>query len=135
MNNSRGRVDPFKHQERGSARLKFILTIAIIAAIAYVGYQYVPVAYQSARFKTAMQDSVDKAAALGQSNEWLRSQLRVDGNDWNVPPEAEITIERSGDGRVQAHVKFTRVVSFPGYNYLYNFDHTTKSTELFGPKK
>jgi hypothetical protein len=136
MDNSCGLVYPFKHQERGAARLKFILVIALLAAVAYVGYQYVPVAYQAARFKTAMQDNVDKAATLGQPSEWLRNQLRVEANEYNLPTDAEITVERSGDGRFQARVKYTKAVALPGYAYNYNFDYTAKSTEFLGaPKK
>lgn len=135
MDNSCGRVHPSKNHERGAARLKFIITLALIAAVAYIGYQYVPVAYQASTFKTAMQDKVDKASTLGQTTEWLLSQLRVDANEYGIPANAEITAERSADGRFQAHVKYTRPVSFPGYVYAYNFDHTAHSTELFGPKK
>jgi hypothetical protein len=134
MDNTCGQDCFFKDKERGASRLKFILVIAIIAAIGYIGYQYIPVAYQASRFKLSMQDTVDKAAALGQSNEWLRNQLRADANEYNVPPDAEITIERSAEGRVQARVRYTRPIALPGYTYQYNFDHTAKSTELMGPK-
>jgi hypothetical protein len=135
MDNSCGQENPFANPERGTSRLKFILILAIIAAIAYVGYQYVPVAYQASRFKVTMQDTVDKAAALGQSNDWLRSQLRMDANEYNIPPDAEITIERSGEGRFQARVQYKRAVVFPGYTYSYEFDHTAKSTQLLGSKQ
>lgn len=135
MDNSCG-PDPFwKNQERGASRLKFVVIMAIIAVVAYVGYQYVPVAYQASRFKIAMQDSVDKASTLGQSNEWLRNQLRVDGNEFSVPADAEITVERSSDGRAKARVQYTRPIILPGYTYAYKFDYTASSTELLGKPK
>ena len=135
MDNSCGHTQPSKNRERGAARLKFILIIAIIAVVVYVGVQYVPVAYQASRYKVAMQDAVDKAAAVGESSEWVRNQLRTDGNAYSIPPNAEITVERSGDGRVQARVQYTRLVTLPGYTYSYNFDYTAKSTELLGTAK
>lgn len=136
MDNSCGRVQLSKNQERGAARLKFILTLALIAAVAYIGYLYVPVAYQASMFKTTMQAEVDKAAATpGQTDESLRSQLRAYANKDGLPADAEITVERSANGGFAAHVKYTRPISFPGYVYSYNFDHTAHSTELFGPKK
>lgn len=135
MNNSCGQKQLFKHQERGSARLKFILIIAVIAAVIYVGVQYVPVAYQASRYKVAMQDAVDKATMIGQSNDALKTQLRKDGDAYSVPADAEITVERSTDGRVQARVKYTRPVALPGYTYSYNFDYTAKSTEMLGAAK
>jgi hypothetical protein len=60
--------------------------------------------------------------------------LRVEGNEHGVPPNAEITVERSSDGRVQARVQYMRPVALPGYTYSYNFDYTAKSTELLGAK-
>lgn len=134
MDNSCGQASFFANRERGASRLKFIIVIALVAAVAYIGYQYVPVAYQASRFKIAMQDDVDKSSTLGQSNEWLRNQLRADGNEFNVPANAEMTIERTAEGRVQARVKYTRPIVLPGYTYSYNFDYTAKSTELFNTK-
>lgn len=134
MDNACGQGGGLKDVERGAARLKFILILALIAVVAYIGYQYIPVAYQASRFKTAMQDNVDKAATLGQTNEWLRNQLKVEAREYSVPPEAEITIERSAEGRVQARVQYSRPIAFPGYTYSYKFDHTAKSTELFDAK-
>jgi hypothetical protein len=135
MNNSCGQDAVFADRERGAARLKFILIIAVIAVLAYVGFQYVPVAYQASRYKVAMQDAVDKAAMLSQPNDVLMNQLRKDGNEYSVPPNAEITIERRAGGGVQARVQYTRPVVLPGYTYLYNFDHTAKSTDLLGTPK
>ncbi len=135
MDNSCGQQQQlFKNRECGASRLKFMLILAVLAVVAYVGFQYVPVAYQASRFKIAMQDNVDKAATLSQSSEWLRNQLRVEGNEHGVPPNAEITVERSSDGRVQARVQYMRPVALPGYTYSYNFDYTAKSTELLGAK-
>ena len=134
MDNSCGQASFFANGERGASRFKFIVVIALVAAVAYIGYQYVPVAYQASRFKIAMQDDVDKSSTLGQSNEWLRNQLRADGNEFNVPANAEMTIERTADGRVQARVQYTRPIALPGYTYSYNFDYTAKSTELFNTK-
>ena len=135
MDNSCGQNQLSGNQERGAARLKFILIIAVIAAVVYVGFQYVPVAYQASRYKVAMQDAVDKATMVGQSNEALKTQLRTDGNAYSVPPDAEITVERGTDGRVQARVKYIRPVVLPGYTYSYNFDYTAKSTEMLGAPK
>ncbi|HEY0407291.1 MAG TPA: hypothetical protein VGC89_16275 [Pyrinomonadaceae bacterium] len=134
MNNSCGLVDPCKNRERGAARLKFIVTIAIIAAVAYIGFQYVPVAYQGERFKTAMQDDVRDAWAGGKTNEMLRAKLMADAKEWNVPPDAEITVQRNTDGTFQARVQYTRPVAFPGYTHTYKFDYTAKSTGFIDAK-
>lgn len=135
MDNSCG-PDPFwKNQERGASRLKFVLIMAVIVVVAYVGYQYVPVAYQASRFKIVMQEDVDKASTLGQTSEWLRNQLRVDGNEFSIPATANITVEQSADGRAKARVVYTRDIVLPGYTYIYKFDYTATSTELLGKPK
>jgi len=51
--------------ERGSARLNFLIVMAILAAVAYAGYLYVPVAYHAYLYKDLMQNRVDAATALG----------------------------------------------------------------------
>jgi hypothetical protein len=67
---------------------------------------------------------------LGQGEEWVRTQLRAGGNDYGVPPSAMIEASRSGEGRIQARVRYTRPVSLPGYTYDYHFDHSVKSGQF-----
>ena len=122
-----------RKSERGESRVKFLVTIAVLAVIAYAGYQYVPVAIRAYQFKDYMQQSVDKAAALGQSAEWVKAQLKASLHDYDVPPEASITSTQR-DGRVEATVQFTRPIPLPFYTYQYNFDHTVKSTEFINIK-
>lgn len=118
---------------RGEARVKFLVTVAVIGVIAYIGYQYVPVAIQAYQFKDYMQSTVDKAAALGQRDEWVKGSLKASFKDFSVPPDAVVTsIQR--DGRMEARVQFTKPIPMPFYIYQYNFDHTVKSTELFSGK-
>ncbi|HEX8098174.1 MAG TPA: hypothetical protein VF507_09065 [Pyrinomonadaceae bacterium] len=128
-----GERSQVKKGERGGARLKFLLVMAVIAVCAYVAYLYIPVAYQAYLFKDAMQTAVDKAAVMGQNEGQLKEQLRADGREHEVPTDARITVENR-DGRLYARVQYARPISFPGYNYQYNFDYTAKSTELFTSK-
>ena len=51
--------------ERGGARLKFLIVMAILGARGVRGYFYIPVAYNAYLFKDLMQHKVDAAAALG----------------------------------------------------------------------
>jgi hypothetical protein len=80
-----------------------------------------------------MQQTVDKAAALGQSGEWVKTQLKASFNDYSVPPDAGITTAQR-DGRMEATVQFTRPIALPFYTYQYDFNNTVKSTELFNVK-
>ncbi|HEX9630435.1 MAG TPA: hypothetical protein VF961_10480 [Pyrinomonadaceae bacterium] len=113
--------------ERGSARLKFILVIAIIAVGAYALYMYVPVAYQGYLFKDLMQHNVDVASAQGYPATWVRDQLVKSAPEYGVPADAVISPAQR-DNRMEVTVQFVRPIEFPGYTYQYNFDYTVKST-------
>ncbi len=118
-----------RKSETGSARLKFLLVVIIIAAVAYVGYLYVPVAYSAYLYKDLMKQKVDTAAALGHPVSWVKDQLVKSAPEYDVPPDAQI-VPTLKDGRMEVQVQFTRPMEFPGYVYEYNFDHTAHSTEF-----
>ena len=120
--------------ERGGSRLKFLVVVAILAAVAWTGYLYVPVAYHAFLYKDLMQTKVDAAAALGRPTTWVTDQLTKSGPEYEVPPEAVITPAQEND-RMQVRVQFSKPIEFPGYTYVYEFDHTVRSTEFLGKTK
>ena len=122
-----------RHGERGSARVKFLVIMTLVAIAAYVGYQYVPVAFQSYQYKDFMQSSVDKGAALGKPNEWVKEQLIKNGGEYGVPTNANISIQQS-EGALMARVQFKRPIELPGYTYDYEFDKTVKSSSMWSIK-
>lgn len=120
-----------KQNERGSARAKLIIFLAVFAIIIYVGYMYIPVAVDAYYFKDAMQNKVDAAATQGFDTAWVKDQLEKTKKEFNVPPDATITPAQK-DNQMTVHVQFSRPISFPGYTYKYEFDHTAVSkTYLF----
>lgn len=119
--------------ERGSARAKFLVVISLVSICAYAGFKYVPVAFQAYQFRDLMQESVDKGAALGKPQEWVKEQLVKSGGDYGVPPNATISIEPR-EGAMIAHVQFKRPISLIGYTYEYNFDYTAKSSSMWSIK-
>lgn len=114
------------NSEKGGARAKLIIFLAIFALIIYVGYMYIPVAIDAYYFKDVMQSKVDLAAAQGYDSSWVRDQLVKLGPEYHVPPDAAITAGQN-DNRVEVHVQFTRPISFPAYTYNYKFDETVRS--------
>jgi hypothetical protein len=113
--------------ERGGATLKFLIVIAIIGCVAFVGFKFVPVAYQSYLFKDLMQHNVDVAATQGYQPQWVKDQLFKSLPEYNIPQTAEITPGQR-DNRVEVTVQYTLPIEFPGYTYHYEFDHTARST-------
>ena len=113
--------------EPGGARLKFIVVILVIGLVAYLGYLYIPVAYQSYLFKDLMQHNADVASAQGYEPTWVTNQLAKAAPEYGVPADAIILPARK-DNRMEIRVQFTKPIEFPGYTYNYNFDQTVKST-------
>lgn len=118
-----------RNSELGGARLKLMIALAIIAIVAYVGYQYMPVAIDAYYFKDAMQNKVNLAAAQGHDASWISDQLSKSKAEYHVPDDAVITPAQK-EGRMEVRVQFTRPISFPGFTYNYNFDYTAQSTSF-----
>jgi len=115
------------HQnQQGGARAKFIISVALFALVIYVGYMYIPVSVDAYYFKDEMQKKVDLGAAQGKDSGWVKDQLTKLGPEFHVPPDAAITGAQR-EGRLEVRVQFTRPISFPGYTYNYDFDHTVTS--------
>ena len=113
--------------ERGSANLKFLMFMLVLAASAYAGYLYVPVAFSAHSFADLMQHYVDVASAEGKPPEWAAEQLIKNFKDYSVPADAVITPAKR-DNRIEVRVQYVQPVEFPGYTYNYEFDKTVKST-------
>ena len=122
-----------RKSEMGSARLKFIVVMAIIICGAYGGYLYVPVAFQAYQYKDLMQHYVDVAGAQGYPPSWAATQLAKSGAEYQVPENVIIT-PSSKESRVELRVQYSKPIEFPGYTYTYEFDHTVKSTAFITVK-
>jgi len=126
MNNDRS-------NERGGSTLKFVIVIAIIGCVAYVGYMYIPVAYQATMYKDLMQHYADVAASNGYPPSWAGEQLLKSEAEYEIPSNAIIT-PVTKDNRIEVRVQYTRLIEFPGYTYSYEFDHTARSTAFLSFK-
>ncbi len=113
--------------ERGVSRLSLILLLAVLALVVYVGYLFVPLIYQASLYKVYMQDTVDKAVATGKPASWVEEQLKSGGSEYDVPDDAVFKVENR-NGYLEANARFTHLITFPGYTYEYDFDHTVRST-------
>ena len=119
--------------QQGGARLKFVIVAAIIAAAGYAGYQFIPLAYKSYQLKDLMQNLADNGALTGKSPDWVKEQLVKKSTEYSIPADATIESQQQ-EGRIEVKVRFTKPVEFPGYVYLYEFDHTVKSGTFLSAK-
>ncbi len=122
-----------RRSEQGGARLKFLIVVAIIAIVAYAGYQFIPISYQAYQLKDLMQHDVDAAVALGKPDTWIREQLLKSSPEYGIPADAVISTQLQNN-RMEVRVQFTKPIEFPGFVYDYEFDHTARSTTFLTVK-
>src|SRR5260370_17906490 len=94
-----------KSNERGGARLKFVIAIAVFAIVIYAGYLYLPVAVDAYYFKDVMQNKVDGAVTQGYEAQWVSDQLKKSAAEFHVPDTSIIspTLKHS---RLAARLQF-----------------------------
>ena len=114
---------------RGGARLNFLIVMVILIASGYIGYQTVPVFYRASLLESYMQDTVNNAAYTNKSPAWVEQQIRANADDYGLPRDTQI-VTGTRDGRMEAHVQFTRSIPLIVTTYQYKFDQTVKSTAL-----
>jgi hypothetical protein len=137
MNEERGRVRRARRvrggarrgRERGGARLNFAIVLVVIAALVFVGVQYVPAAYRARAFEAYMQDRVNEAALTDKNAAWVEQQLRKGFEDHGVPEDAAVKASVSGT-RMEATVTYTESISLLVTDYDYNFDRTVRSATV-----
>jgi hypothetical protein len=122
-----------RKNEMGGARLKFLVISTIIISCAYMGYQYIPVAFQAYQYKDLMQHYADVAGAQGYKPGWAGDQLAKSAAEYQIPPNVSITpVVR--ESRVEVRVQYSVPIEMlPGglWTYSYDFDHTVKSTAFY----
>ena len=118
------------NSEHGGAGIKFLIAVVILFLAGHAGYTYIPVAYQSEDFKQRMNEIVMNAFAMPNvatnSPEAVKQRIRNYGNDYGVPANALIKVDKAENGAMRAQVRFTKEVEllpFGLYKYNYEFDH------------
>ena len=116
--------------ERGSAAVKFMITLVVIGLVANAGYNYVPVAYEAESVKTEMQTAVLQGMALpGKVNpvDNVKTRIQRALTVNHVPGNAVLEVRMAGNNSVTARVAYRKDVPLLPlglFNYAYMFDHT-----------
>jgi hypothetical protein len=118
-----------RQAEHGGSRFNFLLTVAVLAALSYAAYQFIPVVYQASQLKIFMQDTVDNAAITDKKAPWVEDQIRRSLKNYNVPPAALITVGNR-EARLEARVEYSVPIPLVVTTYQYKFDHTARSSTL-----
>lgn len=122
-----------RESERGSAGVKFVITLAVIVLVAHAGYNYVPTAYDAESLKTEMGTAVLQGLALpGKLNpvDNVKARIAKAIQSNNIPADALVDVRQAGNV-LTAHVSYSKQVNilpFGIYRYNYQFDYTATPT-------
>lgn len=119
--------------ERGGAGVKLLLVFLVLFLVGHAGYNYIPIAYEGASFRSDMDSAVVKGlAASGQIKplDTVKATINQSMAANNIPADAVVDI-KPVQGVVQAHVIYTKpvkVLPFGLYTYTYSFDYLAVPT-------
>lgn len=119
--------------ERGSAGVKFVITIVVLLLVAHAGFNYVPVRYDAESLKSEMETAVLQGLAMpGKVNPVDNVKTRIQKSilQNNIPADAVLDVKQTANV-ITAHVAYTKPVNilpFGIYRYNYRFDETVTPT-------
>ena len=129
MSEAFGASPEARHNERGSARVNFIIVLVVVVVIAYMGFQILPVWFQASSFKKSLDESAEMTAATGKPGEWLKGQVRATATEYCTAP-CSFTIsepeKRANKWQITVNVK-RPVNVLPFWTYNYDFEYTAQS--------
>ncbi|MEJ7617102.1 MAG: hypothetical protein WKF30_09120 [Pyrinomonadaceae bacterium] len=117
-----------RRSEDGGSRLSFLIVMALLIAGGLGAYNYIPVAYEAAEFKTEMQKAVDGAGAMGRTSDWVTNEIARNYQTYNVPEGADLKVDRLAKGGYRATVKYIKPIKVLGFAYDYSFDKTVTTS-------
>lgn len=115
--------------ERGSAGVKFAITLVVIILTGHAGFNYVPTAYDAESLKSEMSTAVLQGLALpGKLNpvDNVKTRIQKAIVQNNIPADAVLDVKMNANvltARV-AYTKQVDILPFGIYRYAYQFDHT-----------
>lgn len=112
---------PRRVAERGEGNLGCILWVAALGLAVLIGVKMVPVKIASSQLYDFMEEQAKFAATA--APEELAKSIVAKGKELELPlTKNDVHVERVGDN-IRMRAVFTVPVDFPGYTYLWHFDH------------
>ena len=110
-----------RRNERGEGRVKFLFSLAVIAAIVYFSMQVIPVYLHYQQMQDATQEIVRIAALQNLRDADIHARLVERATEYNLPDNVKIEVTRNGK-KVSARVAYAQVITLPYYSYTWPFD-------------
>jgi hypothetical protein len=110
-----------RHQERGEGRVKLLLTLALLAAAAYLGMQFIPIYMRSLQMQDETEKIVRLAAFQNLRDADVRARLEEKAIEYQLPDNKRIEVICQGK-KVTARVAYTHTIALPFYTYTWPFE-------------
>ncbi|MGB6429622.1 MAG: hypothetical protein WBF06_03485 [Candidatus Acidiferrales bacterium] len=119
-----------RRKERGGARIKALIWLALFAAFIYVSVEVVPVLFAEYQFQDDVQTEARYAPYNRQSLDDVKAVVLKSAQSHDLPVTAsDITVTQHGYG-VQIDVTYSVTVNLMVYQWTFNFHPSATSVTL-----
>jgi hypothetical protein len=108
--------------QRGSGRLKMIITLAIFVSMIYVGVMVIPILINEYEFQDAMVTTARIGAASRQSADDIRKSLAAEAKSDDVPLQPDDIHVQSQGGHVEVSASYSVTVNLQVYQWTLTFN-------------
>ena len=117
----------YQYQERGTGRIRALLTLLVLAAIAYFGMQVIPVYWRAIQMQDATQTIVTQAVSQNLRDNDVRARLEEKAGEFSLPDNKKIELMHNGKKMI-VRVSYTHDIVLPFYTYPWTFDFRKEDT-------
>jgi hypothetical protein len=113
---------PRRSAERGEGNLGCIFWVAVLGLAVLIGVKMVPVKLASSQLYDYMEEQAKWSATV--PPDAIAKGIVGRAKDLELPvTKDDVKVERVGDN-IRMHASYTVPVEFPGYTYMWHFEHT-----------
>jgi uncharacterized protein DUF4845 len=117
-------------RQRGSSRLKFIIFLAFLVAMIYVGVKVIPILFTNMQFQDAIQSTARFASVNRQSVDDIRASVLKEAESEDIPITAQDIHVKGDGGHVEIAADYSVTVNLGVYQWTLNFHPYAKNNPL-----
>ena len=117
-------------RQRGSSRLKFIIFLAFLVVMIYVGIKVIPILFINMQFQDAIQSTARFASVNRQSVDDIRASVLKEAQNEDIPITAQDIHVKGDGGHVEIAADYSVTVNLGVYQWTLNFHPYAKNNPL-----
>ena len=121
---------PAGRGQRGSARLKAIIFVAVAVAVIYVGVKVIPILVNNMQFQDAIETTARFASVNRQSVDDIRTAVLKEAQNEDIPIAAEDIHVKGDAGHVEIAADYSVTVNLGVYQWTLNFHPYAKNNPI-----